>query len=960
MHVDQVCRALCATVSPDLTQRCDAETYLNNCRQTVGFPLLLLQLVQEHCTVSANDQSAVIRSSAAIYLKNLVEKSWEADPKGANEILMSDHDRNAIKAHMVKLLCECGSFENIRQQLSQALSLMAASDFPGKWESLLPEIVKNFEGGDRETISGMLLAANSILKRFRFTYKSDALYSELKYVLEILAAPLTALLMRLGQELDAAVEDQKWCKEVLESLRLACRIFYSLNWQDLPEFFEDHMAEWMGQFEKYLGYKSKAPQNSDDDECIVRLQSAIMDNISLFAQKYEEEFTLFLPRFVSATWQRLVKLGLLPKHDRLAAASIRFLAEVAGKQMHTTMFMEGNALSQVIEAIVLPNMSLQDSDVELFEDSPLEYISRDFEGADAETRRRGACDLITALCKHHNATTTRVCGDYIAAMLQKYAESPSDHWRSKDTALHLVISLTGRAEFPVRGLDKLPDQINILDMYSLHIVGEIAAQSSSHPIILADAIKFVCTFRNHIPPEELVKLLPLLGWHLGNTEVVIRTYAAACIERTLAAPGKIAKDQIKPMLTPLFEALLAVPEVAYSDSTPWENEYAMKAVMRLLVASQESVIPIVKSITEKLCNSLTRACINPRNPRFIHYLFESLAILVRVACRADGSGTLTNQFEQTFFPQFQVILQMDIVEFAPYVFQILALILWYKHALSDAYASLLPALLHPALWERCGNVPALSALLEAYLAVGADQLVASNQLEPILGVFQKLLASKISETHAFDLLKSIILHVDSTVVDRYIMTILQLLLTRLQQDRDRCDLCHKTLSFLGLLAGKRGGKSLASSIENHQTGLLANLILHVFAPKVAQSDIANPFDAKAIAIGATRILCEAPDFLVNQGDPASWRALGAILVKLLRQISGQHTSNENFDSAKEIPDGPMASYDATFSKLHFGSKKVDDAFLDIHDVKEFALSHLQQLANQRPHFQPLVSIIQEQ
>ena len=45
MHVDEVCRALCATVSPDLTQRCDAETYLNNCRQTVGFPLLLLQLV---------------------------------------------------------------------------------------------------------------------------------------------------------------------------------------------------------------------------------------------------------------------------------------------------------------------------------------------------------------------------------------------------------------------------------------------------------------------------------------------------------------------------------------------------------------------------------------------------------------------------------------------------------------------------------------------------------------------------------------------------------------------------------------------------------------------------------------------------------------------------------------------------------------------------------------------------
>ena len=63
---------------------------------------------------------------------------------------------------------------------------------------------------------------------------------------------------------------------------------------------------------------------------------------------------------------------------------------------------------------------------------------------------------------------------------------------------------------------------------------------------------------------------------------------------------------------------------------------------------------------------------------------------MRVACKADSSGTLTNQFEQTFFPQFQVILQMDIVEFAPYVFQIHPHILRYKHALSDDYA-LLPA-----------------------------------------------------------------------------------------------------------------------------------------------------------------------------------------------------------------------------------------------------------------------------
>ena len=43
-----------------------------------------------------------------------------------------------------------------------------------------------------KTISGMLLTANSILKRFRYAFKSDALYSELKYVLDMSGGSATA------------------------------------------------------------------------------------------------------------------------------------------------------------------------------------------------------------------------------------------------------------------------------------------------------------------------------------------------------------------------------------------------------------------------------------------------------------------------------------------------------------------------------------------------------------------------------------------------------------------------------------------------------------------------------------------------------------------------------------------------------------------------------------------------
>ena len=107
-------------------------------------------------------------------------------------------------------------------------------------------------------------------------------------MLDTLALPLTSLFVRLGQELSAAVSDGSRCV-LVESLRLCCRVFFSLNWQDLPEFFEDHIAEWMGEFERYLCYENFSLGGDDDDDDegpVERLQAAIVENASLYAQKF--------------------------------------------------------------------------------------------------------------------------------------------------------------------------------------------------------------------------------------------------------------------------------------------------------------------------------------------------------------------------------------------------------------------------------------------------------------------------------------------------------------------------------------------------------------------------------------------------------------------------------------------------------------------------------------------------
>lgn len=45
------------------------------------------------------------------------------------------------------------------------------------------------------------------------------------------------------------------------------------------------------------------------------LKSQICDNAALYAQKYDEEFQPYLPRFVTAIWNLLVSTGQEVKYD---------------------------------------------------------------------------------------------------------------------------------------------------------------------------------------------------------------------------------------------------------------------------------------------------------------------------------------------------------------------------------------------------------------------------------------------------------------------------------------------------------------------------------------------------------------------------------------------------------------------------------------------------------------------
>lgn len=125
----------------------------------------------------------------------------------------------------------------VRSQVSEALSIISEHDFPNKWQGLLPHLIERLQNGDANTVNGVLQTLNSIHKRYRNQFMSDKLNAELKYSQQLII-PLWETLKRLSTELQANTGDSNAARLTLSSIRLVCRVFYSLNSPGLTEVWQ--------------------------------------------------------------------------------------------------------------------------------------------------------------------------------------------------------------------------------------------------------------------------------------------------------------------------------------------------------------------------------------------------------------------------------------------------------------------------------------------------------------------------------------------------------------------------------------------------------------------------------------------------------------------------------------------------------------------------------------------------
>ncbi|KAK5120062.1 hypothetical protein LTR85_006543 [Meristemomyces frigidus] len=924
MSVDIQTLAGLLQASLDPAQNRQAEQSLKQEEAKPGFSLALLQIV------ATDSFPQNTRLASALFFKNFIKRNW-TDEDGNHQL--PQNEVATIKSELIGLMIKVPP--TIQAQLGDAISVIADSDFWQRWDTLVDDLVSRLTPDNAAVNNGVLQVAHSIFKRWEPLYRSDDLYTEINHVLEKFATPFLQLWQNTDQLITQSQNSPDTLKAHFATLDLVLKLMYDLSTHDMPPQFEENLPAIAGLLHKYLTYDNAALQSSDDDEAgpLEHARAGVFRVLVLYTKKYEEEFRSQMEPFISTSWNLLTGLGPEAKSDVVVSRALEFLTTVVSIPRYAEQFNSAEVLGQVTEKVVVPNLLLRETDIETFEDEPIEFIRRDLEGSDEDTRRRGATNFLRKLMEQFEKLVTDVVMRYVDHFLAEYAKDRKGNWKSKDTAVHLYSSIAAKGvATSAKGVLSVNQNIDVLDFFQKHIAEDLT-NADAEPLLKVDAIKYLYLFRSILSAQQWQAAFPLLVQHLNSSNYVVYTYAAIAVDRALYLTNEqkqaiIPRDAIVPLSKDLLQHLFTLITKDTKPEKVQENEFLMKCVMRVLIVIRDGVLPILDSVLTNLVNITKVIRHNPSNPGFYYYHFESIGAVIRFA-----GPTQSEKLEASFFDVFLAILQGDVDEFKPYVFQLYAalVVMSPSPTVSDRMQQLVQPALTPEVWNSKGNVPALNRFLCAIIPKAAEQIAQANQTEAILVIFQKLVSSKAYETYAMDLIETVVTSFAVTALENYWMPMFQLMFTRLSNSKTE----NFTLRFIrfyhlvSALVDKGLGADFFISVSDRvQDNVFTPIYTQIILPDTQK--LSRPFDRKTAVISLTRTLADSQAF-VDRYSKRGWTITCQALLQLLINPPLPPAADDTIEDR----DVDELGFGAAFTQLNTCKRPSQDPWPEIQDVKRW-------------------------
>lgn len=456
MDTRQLLACFSGTLEANQAVRRDSEAQLRSLVHTPGFLDGCLDIISNH----SSDISSPVRKAAAVYLKNHIVRKWNV----ADQAGIAHQDRISVRGRILPTIVAVD--HQLKQQLVPVLRTLISKDFPNNWHSLLADTgellqqVPQNDGDDQSFLKLYtgILAFAEISRKFRWaTNKERAL--ELSPILVVFPH-----LLSIGKSILSSPEAITEVRA--EMLKLILKAYKFVTYFDLPDEFQS--PESFSAWGELHGLVINAPtpayvQNYDDQErSLLEFSKAVKWSIAnlyrLFTRYASESlsrkftYTGFQDTFTTSFLPHLISnyLGAIDQwchHKKWLPRPalfhlLQFLSHAVTQKPSWPMLQP--YADTLVSHFVFPLVCPSESDLEMFDSDPLEYIHTNFDVYDEfNTPDIAALGFLASLVLKRKKATLEPTMTYIYTQLSQLQNDGSlDGARKKDGLFRMIGALT--------------------------------------------------------------------------------------------------------------------------------------------------------------------------------------------------------------------------------------------------------------------------------------------------------------------------------------------------------------------------------------------------------------------------------------------------------------------------------------------------------------------------------------
>ena len=660
-----------------------------------------------------------MRVSASVFLKNYIaDYFYDSSYKAIlnKDKIMNETLKNYFKENILTLMLNVEN--SILPHIIEMIKIVVqnANGYLIIWPKLMDFIGEILEKHDSSKSRHIYDLITKIIKRYHIESKSDSLFREIIYTMDKICKPMTDDAINIVKFFNNYDNNNSSNNEImtqcLQMMNKIMSIFYSLNYQDFPEFFEDHLTEWITILNDTLLLPNKTADISKIDpsfrDMILKVKAKTLKNINLYYSNYYEDIEQFAQGLCSSVWTLMCKSIIVTDgYSKLMKELLDFFK--SGFQMGKFGNLKIEQINQIFEYIISPNLSMTLQEKQDFEENPVEFMKIEFEEYDMSSNKYYSINLLQIIISNIPEVNKNIIVPKIATLLNDYNIDKNKNWNNKILAINLLFASCIKTFAQRFGVTELNSNSLYTDIDSL--INEIFLKEfkdyNSPVIIQVYSLKFLSTFRLQITDKnKLGQIILLLIDILNKCCEETQNACLLCLDLIINMKDlQTRKSSTEEIINNenIFNSLISSLLNFISKNT---NIFAMRCFFRTLKLTEDKKLQnLADSINNSMDAILKLIIKNSQIDEFNFYFFETCALIMKKFCINNNMNntcdlTLIKNFQNALQSDLNLILQNNITDLLGYSFQIFAFYLFLTNDNNNFYQNILNNILtNDKMWD---------------------------------------------------------------------------------------------------------------------------------------------------------------------------------------------------------------------------------------------------------------------